>query len=52
MGEITQSGEIGGHSGIECRTASSICGDSQQFFDKSSYGGILTDIGSHQVEQF
>ncbi|MGJ8679892.1 Gfo/Idh/MocA family protein [Paraglaciecola sp.] len=22
------------------------------FFDKSSYGGILTDIGSHQVEQF
>ena len=22
------------------------------FFDKSRYGGILTDIGSHQVEQF
>ena len=22
------------------------------FFDKSQYGGILTDIGSHQVEQF
>lgn len=22
------------------------------FFDKSCYGGILTDIGSHQVEQF
>jgi len=22
------------------------------FFDKSAYGGILTDIGSHQVEQF
>ena len=22
------------------------------FFDKRSYGGILTDIGSHQVEQF
>ena len=22
------------------------------FFDKSHYGGILTDIGSHQVEQF
>ncbi|EWH09157.1 oxidoreductase [Catenovulum agarivorans DS-2] len=22
------------------------------FFDKNSYGGILTDIGSHQVEQF
>lgn len=22
------------------------------FFDKSKYGGILTDIGSHQVEQF
>ena len=22
------------------------------FFDKASYGGILTDIGSHQVEQF
>jgi predicted dehydrogenase len=22
------------------------------FFDKPSYGGILTDIGSHQVEQF
>ena len=22
------------------------------FFDKDSYGGILTDIGSHQVEQF
>lgn len=22
------------------------------FFDKTAYGGILTDIGSHQVEQF
>jgi predicted dehydrogenase len=22
------------------------------FFDKNAYGGILTDIGSHQVEQF
>lgn len=22
------------------------------FFDKAAYGGILTDIGSHQVEQF
>ncbi len=22
------------------------------FFDKSKYGGILTDIGSHQIEQF
>ena len=22
------------------------------FFDKQAYGGILTDIGSHQVEQF
>ena len=22
------------------------------FFDKQSYGGIITDIGSHQVEQF
>lgn len=22
------------------------------FFDKNNYGGILTDIGSHQVEQF
>ena len=22
------------------------------FFDKASYGGIITDIGSHQVEQF
>ena len=22
------------------------------FFDKSRYGGIITDIGSHQVEQF
>lgn len=22
------------------------------FFDKESYGGIITDIGSHQVEQF
>src|SRR5947207_15875591 len=22
------------------------------FFDKSRYGGILTDIGSHQAEQF
>ena len=24
----------------------------QWFFDKQCYGGILTDIGSHQVEQF
>lgn len=24
----------------------------QWFFDKARYGGILTDIGSHQVEQF
>jgi predicted dehydrogenase len=24
----------------------------QWFFDKSKYGGILTDIGSHQFEQF
>ena len=24
----------------------------QWFFDKECYGGILTDIGSHQVEQF
>ncbi|NCF74246.1 MAG: Gfo/Idh/MocA family oxidoreductase [Gammaproteobacteria bacterium] len=24
----------------------------QWFFDKACYGGILTDIGSHQVEQF
>lgn len=30
----------------------SVAARPEWFFDKSRYGGILTDIGSHQVEQF
>lgn len=53
-GEITRSGEIGEI--IQVLNIAphrlSAATRPEWFFDKAQYGGILTDIGSHQVEQF
>ena len=53
-GEITQSGEIGDVIQVLNIAPHRLSATTRPgwFFDKPSYGGILTDIGSHQVEQF
>ncbi len=53
-GEITQSGEIGEVIQVLNIAPHRLSAATRPswFFDKASYGGILTDIGSHQVEQF
>jgi predicted dehydrogenase len=53
-GEITQSGEIGDVIQVLNIAPHRLSAATRPhwFFDKPSYGGILTDIGSHQVEQF
>jgi len=53
-GEITQSGEIGEVIQVLNIAPHRLSAATRPswFFDKACYGGILTDIGSHQVEQF
>ncbi len=53
-GELIAAGEIGRVLQVLCIAPHRLNKDSRPawFFDKARYGGILTDIGSHQVEQF
>lgn len=53
-GELVQSGAVGDVIQVLNLAPHRLAPSSRPdwFFDKSRYGGILTDIGSHQVEQF
>jgi predicted dehydrogenase len=53
-GEIIKSGKIGRVLQVICLAPHRLskANRPEWFFDKQAYGGILTDIGSHQVEQF
>jgi predicted dehydrogenase len=53
-GELIRSGAIGKVLQILILAPHNLAIESRPgwFFDKSKYGGILTDIGSHQFEQF
>ena len=53
-GEIIAKGEIGRVLQVVCLAPHRLSEATRPdwFFDKNAYGGIITDIGSHQVEQF
>lgn len=53
-GEIIAAGEIGRVLQVVTLAPHRLSKDTRLawFFDKTAYGGIITDIGSHQVEQF
>ncbi len=53
-GEIIAKGEIGRVLQVVCLAPHRLAKATRPdwFFDKNAYGGIITDIGSHQVEQF
>ncbi len=53
-GEIIAAGDIGRVLQVVTLAPHRLSKDSRPewFFDKAAYGGIITDIGSHQVEQF
>ena len=53
-GEIIAAGEIGRVLQVVTLAPHRLAEDTRPawFFDKTAYGGIITDIGSHQVEQF
>ncbi|WP_395344433.1 Gfo/Idh/MocA family protein [Ningiella sp. W23] len=53
-GELIKSGAIGKVLQVICLAPHRLSKQSRPdwFFDKTRYGGIITDIGSHQVEQF
>jgi predicted dehydrogenase len=53
-GELIKSGEIGRVLQVITLAPHRLAKETRPdwFFDKNAYGGILTDIGSHQVEQF
>ena len=53
-GKLIQQGAIGDILQVLIMAPHNLCRPSRPdwFFDKSKYGGILTDIGSHQFEQF
>ena len=53
-GEIIAAGEIGRVLQVVTLAPHRLSKDTRPawFFDKTAYGGIITDIGSHQVEQF
>ena len=53
-GELIASGAIGRVLHVTCLAPHRLNASTRPgwFFDKAQYGGILTDLGSHQVEQF
>jgi predicted dehydrogenase len=53
-GELIKQGAIGRVLHVSCLAPHRLAKATRPpwFFDKAAYGGILTDIGSHQVEQF
>ncbi|MGI9322288.1 MAG: Gfo/Idh/MocA family protein [Pseudomonadales bacterium] len=53
-GEMIAAGEIGRVLQVLALAPHRLAKDTRPewFFDKQAYGGIITDIGSHQVEQF
>lgn len=53
-GELIKQGAIGRVLHLSCLAPHRLAKATRPdwFFDKNAYGGILTDIGSHQIEQF
>ncbi len=53
-GELIHDGAIGEVLHVTCLAPHRLSAATRPewFFDKEAYGGIITDIGSHQVEQF